>query len=55
VFEDGDLDLPLQDRAKQMEKRLKEKSSLELKLRRKKGNPIDIPKSIPKGLPRYCA
>ena len=36
VFEDGDLDLPLQDRAKQMEKRLKEKSSLELKLRRKK-------------------
>ena len=36
VFEDGDLDLPLQDRAKQMEKRLKEKSSFELKLRRKK-------------------
>ena len=36
VFEDSDLDLPLQDRAKQMEKRLKEKSSLELKLRRKK-------------------
>ena len=36
VFEDGDLDLPLQDRVKQMEKRLKEKSSLELKLRRKK-------------------
>ena len=36
VFEDGDLELPLQDRAKQMEKRLKEKSSLELKLRRKK-------------------
>jgi len=36
VFEDGDLDLPLQDRAKQMEKRLKEKSSLEPKLRRKK-------------------
>ena len=36
VFEDGDLDLPLQDRAKQMEKRLKEKSRLELKLRRKK-------------------
>ena len=36
VFEDGDLDLPLQDRAKQMEKRLKGKSSFELKLRRKK-------------------
>ena len=28
VFEDGDLQLPLQDRVKQMEKRLKEKTAL---------------------------
>ncbi len=35
VFEDGDLELPLKDRAKQMEKRLKERTSVELKLWRK--------------------
>ena len=35
VFADDDLQLPIKDRAKLMEKRLKEKSSLELKLRRK--------------------
>lgn len=35
VFVDGDLQLPVKDRAKLMEKRLKEKSSVELKLRRK--------------------
>ena len=36
VFTDDDLELPVQDRAKLMEKRLKEKSSIELKLRRKR-------------------
>ena len=36
VFEDGDLEIPLKDRARQMEKRLKERSSAELKLRKKK-------------------
>ena len=36
VFADDDLELPVQDRAKLMEKRLKEKSSIELKLRRKR-------------------
>ena len=36
VFAEGDLELPLQDRAKLMEKRLKEKSGVELKLRRKR-------------------
>jgi len=36
VFADGDLQLPVQDRAKLMEKRLKEKSSIDLKLRRKR-------------------
>ena len=36
VFADDDLQLPVQDRAKLMEKRLKEKSSVELKLRRKR-------------------
>ena len=35
VFEDGDPELPLKDRAQLMEKRLKERSSVELKLRRK--------------------
>ena len=35
VFEDGDLEIPVKDRAKEMEKRLKERSSVELKLRRK--------------------
>ena len=35
VFVHGDLQLPVKDRAKLMEKRLKEKSSVELKLRRK--------------------
>ena len=35
-FEDGDMDLPLKDRARLMENRLKEKSSAELKLRKKK-------------------
>ena len=35
VFEVGDLAIPIKDRAKQMEKRLRERSSLELKLRRK--------------------
>ena len=36
VFEDGDLKIPIKDRAKQMEKRLRERSSIELKLRREK-------------------
>ncbi|WP_347474909.1 hypothetical protein [Sarcina sp. DSM 11001] len=36
VFADGDMDLSIKDRAKLMEKRLKEKSSVELKLRKKK-------------------
>ena len=36
VFVDGDMDLPLKDRAKLMEKRLKEKSNVELKLRKRK-------------------
>ena len=35
VFADDDLQLPLQDRDKLMEKRLKEKSSVEVKLRKK--------------------
>ena len=36
AFVDGDMDLPLKDRARLMEKRLKEKSNTELKLRKKK-------------------
>ena len=36
VFADDDLQLAVQDRAKLMEKRLKEKSSIDLKLRRKR-------------------
>lgn len=35
VFVDGDLQLPVKDRAEMMEKRLKEKSSVQLKMRRK--------------------
>ena len=35
VFEDTDLQLPVKERAKMMEKRLREKSGIELKLRRK--------------------
>ena len=35
VFEDSDLEIPVKDRARQMEKRLKERSSVELKLRKK--------------------
>ena len=35
LFEDGDMDIPVKDRTKQMERRLKERSSVELKLRRK--------------------
>ena len=35
VFEDDDLQLTVKDRAKLMEKRLKERSNIELKLRRK--------------------
>ena len=35
VFEDHDLKLPLKERAKSMEQRLKERSSVELKLRKK--------------------
>ena len=35
AFANDDLQLPIQDRAKLMEKRLKEKSSIDLKLRRK--------------------
>jgi len=36
VFADGDMDLPQKERARLMEARLKEKSRLELKLRKKK-------------------
>ncbi|MEX2785345.1 DUF3795 domain-containing protein [Streptococcus sp. H49] len=36
VFENGDLEMPVKDRAKQMELRLKERSNTELKLRKKK-------------------
>ena len=36
VFVDGDMNLALKDRAMLMEKRLREKSSVELKLRKKK-------------------
>lgn len=36
VFVDSDMDLPVKERAQLMEKRLKEKSSVELKLRKKK-------------------
>ena len=36
AFVEGDMDLPIKDRAKLMENRLKEKSSIELKLRKKK-------------------
>ena len=36
VFEDGDLEIPMEDRARQMERRLKERSSVDLKLRKKK-------------------
>ena len=36
IFEDGDMELPLKERAGLMEKRLKERSSVELKLRKKK-------------------
>lgn len=36
VFAEGDLDLPVKDRARQMENRLKERSGVELKLRKKK-------------------
>lgn len=36
VFEDGDPEIPVKDRARQMEKRLKERSCVELKLRKKK-------------------
>ena len=35
VFEDGDMELPVKERSKLMEKRLKERSSVELKLRKK--------------------
>ena len=35
VFEAGDLEMSLKDRAKEMEKRLKNRSSVELKLRKK--------------------
>lgn len=35
VFEDGDDEMTVKDRAKQMEKRLKKRSSVELKLRKK--------------------
>lgn len=35
VFDYGDMDLPVKDRAQLMENRLKEKSSVELKLRKK--------------------
>ena len=35
VFEDGDDEMTVKDRAKQMEKRLKERSNVELKLRKK--------------------
>lgn len=36
VFYDGDMELPLKERAEKMAERLKEKSGTELKLRRKK-------------------
>lgn len=36
VFEAGDKDLPLKERARSMEARLKDRSDIELKLRRKK-------------------
>ena len=36
AFVDEDMDLPIKDRARLMEKRLKEKSAIELKLRKKK-------------------
>ena len=36
VFEDGDMELTVKDRARLMEKRLKERSSVDLKLRKKK-------------------
>lgn len=36
AFVDGDMDLPIEDRARLMERRLKEKSGVELKLRKKK-------------------
>ncbi len=35
VFEGDDMEIPVKERAKLMEKRLKERSSVELKLRRK--------------------
>jgi hypothetical protein len=35
VFENGDQEMTLKDRAKQMEERLRERSSVELKLRKK--------------------
>ena len=35
VFDAGDLEIPMKERASQMEKRLKERSSLDLKLRKK--------------------
>ena len=35
VFEEDDLEIPIKDRAKNMEKRLRERSSVELKLRKK--------------------
>ena len=35
VFSDDDLQLPIKERANRIEKKLKEKSSIELKLRRK--------------------
>jgi len=35
LFEDGDLEMSLKDRAKRMEKRLRERSNVELKLRKK--------------------
>ena len=37
LFEDCDLDMPLKDRARRMEKRLRERSNAELKLRKKRG------------------
>ena len=36
VFEESNLEIPVKDRARQMEKRLKERSFVELKLRKKK-------------------
>ena len=35
IFADDDLEMPVKERASQMEKRLKEQSNVELKLRRK--------------------